>query len=72
MLEQNDIDRLKEIFVTRRECQETTEELEHKLGTDDVRLSVMENDLKQLKWLVATVLAASLGTLVNSILGLLG
>ena len=42
-LEDREIDRLKEIFVTRQECQKTNEEVEAKLSSDLVRLAVIEN-----------------------------
>lgn len=72
MVDDKDIDRLKEIFVTRRECQETTDSLESKLSKDNVRMAVIETELRQIKWLLGTVLAATLANLVNSIIGIIG
>ena len=41
MIDEKDIDRLKEIFVTRNECQQTTDGIETKLSSDLVRLAVI-------------------------------
>ena len=46
MIEQVDIERLKEIFVTRKECQDNTQGIENRLSKDLVRLAVIENQLK--------------------------
>ena len=46
MIDEKDIERLKEIFVTRNECQQTTDGIETKLSNDLVRLAVIENQLK--------------------------
>ena len=51
MLEQQDIDRLKEIFVTRHECNRQADSIESKLTKDLVRISVIETEMKQIKWL---------------------
>lgn len=72
MVEDKDIERLKEIFVTRRECQEVTDSIENKLGKDNVRLSVMETELKQIKWLVGLVLAGTVANLMNSFFTMIG
>ena len=34
MIDEKDVDRLKEIFVTRKECQQTTDGIENKLSSD--------------------------------------
>ena len=66
------IERVKEICITRRECQNTTDTIEKKMSRDDVRLSVIESELKQIKWLIGIVLAGVFGNLLNSILGMIG
>ena len=40
MIDNNDIERLKEIFVTRRECENNTNGIAKKLSNDDKRLAV--------------------------------
>ena len=47
-IEDHDIDRLKEIFVTRQECQAQTDTFETKLNKDLVRLAVIETRLNQI------------------------
>ena len=72
MIEAEDLERLKEVFVTRRECQDTTDKLESKLGNSSVRMAVIETELKQIKWLVGLVLAGTVANLVNSFFHLIG
>ena len=55
MIEEKDIDRLKEIFVTRQECQAQTDSFESKLNKDLVRLAVIETKLSQITWLLTAV-----------------
>ena len=45
MIEEKDIERLKEIFITRQECQKNTDSFEDKLSKDLVRLAVIETKL---------------------------
>ena len=54
-LEDHDIARLKEIFVTRQECQAQTDTFENKLNKDLVRLAVIETQLGQIKWILTAV-----------------
>lgn len=42
MIEEKDIARLKEIFVTREECREQVDHQEKKFANDDKRLAVIE------------------------------
>ena len=55
MIDEKDIDRLEEIFVTRKECKKTNDEIEKKLSSDLVRLAVIENQLKVITWLLYAV-----------------
>ena len=55
MIEEKDIERLKEIFVTRQECQRQTDGFEAKLNKDLVRLAVIETKLSQITWLLTAV-----------------
>ena len=55
MIEENDLDRLKEIFVTRKECQSSIEELSKKLHNDDKRLAVIETYQKITLWVLTAV-----------------
>ena len=68
-LEDNDIDRLKEIFVTRQECQAQTDTIENKLNKDLVRLAVIETRLNQITWLLTAVGGGVITMLVKMFFG---
>ena len=68
-IENHDIDRLKEIFVTRQECQKTNEEIEAKLSSDLVRLAVIENQLKIITWLLYAVAGGVVTMLIKMLFG---
>ena len=64
-IEDHDIDRLKEIFVTRQECKKTNDEIEKKLSSDLVRLAVIENQLKIITWLLYAVAGGVITMLIK-------
>ena len=66
-IEDHDIDRLREIFVTRQECQKTNDEIEKKLSSDLVRLAVIENQLKVITWLLYAVAGGVITMLIKLI-----
>lgn len=68
-LEDHDIDRLKEIFVTRQECQRQTDNFETKLNKDLVRLAVIETQLGQIKWILTAVGGGVITMLVKMFFG---
>ena len=55
MLDEKDIERLREIFITRQECQNNLDGIENKLSKDLVRLAVIESQLKLILWVLAAV-----------------
>lgn len=69
MLEDKDIDRLREIFVTRHECQKQTDGFEAKLNKDLVRLAVIETKLSQITWILTTIGAGVATMLVKMFFG---
>ena len=69
MIEEKEIDRLKEIFVTRKECQQTTCSFDSKLNKDNVRLSVIETEMRQIKWLTATTVGGVVTMLIKMFFG---
>ena len=69
MIEEKDIDRLKEIFVTRQECQKQTDSFESKLNKDLVRLAVIETKLSQIAWILSTVAAGVVTMLIKMFFG---
>ena len=68
-IEDHDIDRLKEIFVTRQECKKTNDEIERKLSSDLVRLAVIENQLKVITWLLYAVACGVITMLIKLLFG---
>ena len=69
MIDENDIERLEEIFVTRKECQKTNDEIEKKLSSDLVRLAVIENQLKVITWLLYAVAGGVITMLIKLLFG---
>ena len=69
MLEDKDIDRLREIFVTRKEYQTQTDSFESKLNKDLVRLAVIETKLSQITWILSTVAAGVVTMLIKMFFG---
>ena len=69
MIHEKDLERLKEIFVTRKECQQTTDGIETKLSSDLVRLAVIENQLKVITWLLYAVVGGVITMLVKMLFG---
>ncbi len=69
MIEEKDIDRLEEIFVTRKECKQINDEIETKLSNDLVRLAVIENQLKIITWLLYAVAGGVVTMLIKMLFG---
>lgn len=69
MLDSNDLERLKEIFVTRRECDTTNEEINRKLSNDSTRLAVIEHQLKTITWLLSVIGSGVIATLIKLFFG---
>lgn len=69
MIEEKDIDRLKEIFVTRQECQNQTNIFEDKLSKDLVRLAVIETKLSQITWILTAVGGGVITMLIKMFFG---
>ena len=69
MIEEKDIERLKEIFVTRQECQKTTDSFDSKLNKDNVRLAVIETEMRLIKWLTATTVGGIVTMLIKMFFG---
>lgn len=68
-MEEKDIEMLKGIFVTRQECQKSTESFEVKLNKDLVRLAVIETQLSQIKWILTAVGGGVITMLVKMFFG---
>ena len=69
MIEEKDIERLKDIFVTRQECQKQTDSFEDKLSKDLVRLAVIETKLSQITWILTAVGGGVITMLIKMFFG---
>ena len=69
MIEEKDIERLKEIIDTMQECQKQTDSFEVKLNKDLVRLAVIETKLSQITWMLSTVAAGVVTMLIKMFFG---
>ena len=67
-VEDADIERLKEIFVTRRECDTITDDINKKLSNDSTELALIKQQLSTISWVAKTTLAAVLTTLVGMLI----
>ena len=69
MLEDKDIERLKEIFVTKAECQQNIDDVDVKMNKDNVRLAVIENQLKLILWVLMAVGGGVITMLIKMFFG---
>lgn len=68
-LDKEDIERLKEIFVTRKECEKQMGDVDNKINNDSVRLAVIEHQLKTITWILTTVGAGVVTMLIKMFWG---
>lgn len=75
MIEEKDyerlIERLKEIFVTRRECDNTMDEVNRKLANDSTELALIKQKLDTITWVSKTTLAAVIVAIVGAVMSLI-
>lgn len=71
MIDSADMERLKEIFVTRRECDTITDDINSKLSNDNTKLALIEQQLKTISWVSKTTLAGVITAIVGAILSLI-
>ncbi len=69
MIENADIERLKEIFVTREECARDMGKLDARVNAITVDLAVIKSQLKTIQWLLTTVGAGVIATLIKLFFG---
>ena len=69
MIDEQDIARLKDIFITRQECETNLHAIEGKVNDENVRLAVIEHQLKNITWLIMTVGAGVIGLLIKTFFG---
>lgn len=65
MISREDIDYLKEFFVTHQQCQNVHENLEAKLNVSNTTLAIVETRLNQIAWLLSAVVSGVIAVLVK-------
>ena len=71
MLAAEDIERLKEIFVTRQECQTTNDEINKKLANDSTELALIKQQLNTISWVSKTTLGAVIVAIVGAVMAMI-
>lgn len=66
------LERVKEVCVTRQECNTTMEDVNRKLSNDATELALIKQTLNTISWVSKTTLGAVLVTIVGAILKLIG
>lgn len=69
MIEKEDIDRLKEIFVTRQECDRGMDEIKEVLSDNKAQFAVITTKLSLIMWLLGAVGSGVIGILIKIIFG---
>ena len=70
-LEPADIERLREIFVTRQECDIITDDINKKLANDSTELALIKQKLDTISWVSKTTLAAIVVAIVGALMALI-
>lgn len=70
-IEKDDIERLKEIFVTRLECDTITDDINKKLANDSTELALIKQKLDVISWVSKTTLAAVIVAIVGALMALI-
>ena len=65
MIDREDIERLKEIFVTRQECDREMDGVNKKLASDATEFAIIKTKLNAILWGLSVVGAAVIGVLVK-------
>lgn len=71
MIDKDDIDRLKEIFVTRQECDMTVDDINKKLANDNTALALIKKDVDTIMWVSKTTLGAVIVAIVSTVMALI-
>lgn len=70
MIEKDDIEQLKLIFVTREECDSTNDDINRKLQNDNTELALIKQQLSSILWIGKTTLGTVLVAIVGAVLAL--
>lgn len=68
-LDQDDIERLKGLFVQRTECEMNMTDVNKKLANDSTELAVIKTQLKMIIWILTAIGGGVLTTLVKLFFG---
>lgn len=69
MIDNEDISRLKEIFVTRQECDSDMKEVTDKISKTDSRLAVIEYQQKVNNWLTLAIASGIVALVIKTYFG---
>ena len=69
MIDHDDIERLKEIFVTRKECDDVQEDIRSKLNKDGSKLAVIETKISMVLWVLSAVGTGVISIVLKMFLG---
>ena len=69
MIDESDVERLKDVFVTRHECQNNLNNIGKMLNQDNVRLAVIEQQNKIILWVLAAVGGGIITMLIKMFFG---
>lgn len=70
MIEKEDVEQLKLIFVTRAECDSTNEDINRKLSNDSTELALIKQQLSSILWIAKTTLGTVLAGIVGAVLAM--
>lgn len=70
-IDDKDIERLKEIFITKDRYDERSESVEKRLSNGDTKLALIEQQLSVISWVSKTTLGAVILAIVGAILSLI-
>ena len=70
-LDDADIARLKEIFVTKEKCDDRTEIIDKRLSSGDTKFALIEQQLTVISWVSKTTLGAVIVAIVGALLSLI-
>lgn len=68
-LEPNDIERLKEIFVTRKECDKEMDKVKEVMADNKAQFAVITTKLSLIMWILGAVGSGVVGILIKMIFG---
>ena len=71
MIEEADMKRLREVFMTREECNTTNDEINKKLANDSTELALIKQKLDMISFFTKTTLGVVVAAIVGALLKLI-